>query len=88
MTTNRPALETAAAVSSPEIAEAIVSPESTSMMMNRTMMPSGVRIMPMMVPEPDPLPIFQDLPSHRLGRKGLYLLITWEIQMEPLMPEL
>jgi len=50
MTTKRPADETAAAVSSPEIAEAMLSPARTSMMMNSTMMPRGVLIMLIIVP--------------------------------------
>lgn len=50
MITNNPADETAAAVSSPDIAEAIASPERTSMMMKRIMIPNGVRITPIMSP--------------------------------------
>jgi hypothetical protein len=42
ITTTRPALETAAAVKLPDIAEAIVRPASTSIMINRTTIPRGV----------------------------------------------
>jgi len=51
MTTRRPADDTAAAVSSPDIAEAIVSPARTNMMTKSTMIPRGVLIMLMIVPE-------------------------------------
>lgn len=54
ITTNRPAELTAAAVSSPEIAEAILKPERTSMIMNRTIMPRGVLIMLRIVPPEAP----------------------------------
>lgn len=50
ITTRSPALETAAAVSSPLMADAMVRPERTSMMMKSTMIPKGVLIMPMIVP--------------------------------------
>lgn len=52
-----PALETAAAVSCPEIAEAMLSPAKTSMTMKRTMIPKGVLIMPMIELVADPLAI-------------------------------
>lgn len=62
MTTRSPAAETAAAVSAPLIALAMVKPESTSMMMNRMMMPRGVRIMLIMLPvELEPLPNLSNL---------------------------
>lgn len=55
---NSPALETAAAVSCPEIAEATESPARTSIIMNKTMMPRGVLMMLMIEPVaelgPDP----------------------------------
>lgn len=57
MSTSNPAEETAAAVSSPEMAEATVNPDSTSMMMKSTIIPNGVFIMLMIVPVADPPPL-------------------------------
>jgi hypothetical protein len=57
MTTNRPADETAAAVSSPDIAEATESPAITNMIINRTTIPKGVLIMPMIELEPLAMPL-------------------------------
>ena len=51
MIINRPEAPTAAAVSSPDIDEAIVNPARTSMIINRIMIPSGVLIMLMIEPE-------------------------------------
>ena len=62
----RPAAPTAAAVSSPEIDAAIVRLESISIMMKRTMIPRGVRIMLMIVPVP--LAIYNTSPvTRRMG---------------------
>ena len=57
MTTSKPADETAAAVSSPEIEAAIVMPDRTSMIMKRIIIPRGVRMMLMMLPPPLPFPM-------------------------------
>lgn len=80
ITTRSPADETAAAVSSPEIAVAIVSPESTSMMMNSTMIPSGVRMMLMIVPPPAPLPLgmLPTSPAQREKVEHGFLFYTWD----------
>jgi len=51
---SKPALETAAAVNCPDMADAIVSPAITSMMIRSTIMPNGVLIMPMIEPAADP----------------------------------
>ena len=67
MTTKSPAEETAAAVSSPDIAAATVSPERTNMIMKRTMIPKGVRMMPII--EPDPLAI-QHTPPKKDKKRG------------------
>lgn len=54
ITTKSPALLTAAAVRLPLMAEAMVSPERTNMMMNRMMIPRGVLIMLMIELPPTP----------------------------------
>lgn len=51
MITISPAEETAAAVRSPDMAEAMVSPAKTRRMIKRTTMPRGVLIMLIMEPE-------------------------------------
>lgn len=51
MTTRRPADETAAAVSSPDMAEAMLRPARTNMMMKSTMIPRGVLIVFIIVPD-------------------------------------
>lgn len=48
-TTSNPAELTAAAVKAPEIAEAILKPARTSMIMNRIIIPRGVLIMSIML---------------------------------------
>ena len=50
ITTRNPAEETAAAVSSPDIADATLSPAKTRRMMKRITIPRGVRITPMIEP--------------------------------------
>ena len=50
ITTRKPAEETAAAVSSPDIAEATESPANTRRMMKRITIPRGVLITPMIEP--------------------------------------
>ena len=52
MIINRPEAPTAAAVSSPEIEDAIVNPARTNIMIRRIMIPNGVLIMLMIEPEP------------------------------------
>lgn len=68
MTTRSPADETAAAVSSPDMAEATVSPARTNMMMKSTMIPRGVLIMLIIVPEF--LAIVHTPPPKTEGRMG------------------
>lgn len=63
---SNPADPTAAAVSSPEMAEAIVKPERTSMMMKSMIIPRGVLIMLIIVPEAFPDGIIQHLPSGQI----------------------
>jgi len=57
ITTRKPAEETAAAVSSPDIAEATESPANTRRMMKRITIPRGVLITPMIEPVDELLPI-------------------------------
>jgi hypothetical protein len=57
MITISPALDTAAAVREPEMAEAIVNDASTNMISRRTTIPSGVLIMLIIELPPELLPI-------------------------------
>ena len=64
MTTKRPAEETAAAVSCPDMAVAIANPERINMMINRRTIPNGVR-MTLMI-EPAPLDITYTSPKTKM----------------------
>jgi hypothetical protein len=59
MTVKSPAELTAAAVNSPLIAEATVSPENTNIMTSKTTIPRGVLTIPMME-----FPAFLDIVNH------------------------